>query len=434
MLTWILVFALVLCMLSGLLLRHAPFAHVVPRYRRKLLYTLYGVLTAAVFVICGLLLHYKGPQIILFLLQSAVPGYGLLLSVVNMILIPGYTKEHLLALGVTNTCHFLLLSVPDYITSLLQDTDALTQLITFVGIYLLLIGGVHWPFRKLLKSTIEPFLSLKVDKYGHTVFFAPIALYGAMTFVLLGTETTDKLLQVFSSLFSGGMIVLLCLGMISDTNRMKQQETMQKQLEGQKLHYAELEFRVEEARKNRHDFKHHIAAIHHYMDIDDKEGLRSYCSELMERTGNKEQIPYTGNAAADGVLYNCLQRAKPEKIAVRYSGTVHSRGIADVDLCTLLGNALDNAIAGCLTVETGRQIEMLSQSEPHVLSIVVRNTFDGKILQSENGILSRKRKNRKGVGLASMQAICKQYGGSMDYTWDENNFTVVFVLPLTEEA
>ena len=42
------------------------------------------------------------------------------------------------------------------------------------------------------------------------------------------------------------------------------------------------------------------------------EGLRGYCDDLELEEMGKVTIPYTGNAAADGVLYHygCIARAK----------------------------------------------------------------------------------------------------------------------------
>ena len=64
-----------------------------------------------------------------------------------------------------------------------------------------------------------------------------------------------------------------------------------------------------------------------------------------------------------------------------------------------------------------------------MLSILVTNTFDGVINKTADIIMSRKADNRTGVGLKSMTEICNRHGGSMDIAYDDNTFTVVFVLP-----
>ena len=59
-------------------------------------------------------------------------------------------------------------------------------------------------------------------------------------------------------------------------------------------------------------FRHQVAAIKGFLDKNDMEGLRGYCDDLELEEMGKVTIPYTGNAAADGVLYHygCIARAK----------------------------------------------------------------------------------------------------------------------------
>ncbi len=86
-----------------------------------------------------------------------------------------------------------------------------------------------------------------------------------------------------------------------------------------------------------------------------------------------------------------------------------------------------------MTIEDNRSIDVISHSEKTLLSVVVHNTFDGRVDSSEKGVFSRKKKDRIGVGLLSMQHICEKYGGTFDTNWEGNTFTLMFILPLSEE-
>jgi sensor histidine kinase regulating citrate/malate metabolism len=91
---------------------------------------------------------------------------------------------------------------------------------------------------------------------------------------------------------------------------------------------------------------------------------------------------------------------------------------------------MENAITACMTLEHDRFIKVVAQCEEHVLSIMVQNSFDGN-LKIKHGVLqSRKRISGPGIGLESMQMICKKYGGTMELQWDENTFTVLIILPI----
>lgn len=425
--------AITLCMCFGLRLRYAPFGGVVTPRQKRRLYIWYAALTTANVIILTAALYIWGIMAAFTYLRFGVILYSTVLMIVNVLVIRGRLREHLFVYGVVITCSYLLMSVPNYIITFFPAFGPTEYLYMVVGIY----GGIlllsFWPMRWLLRETVTPFLQLDSSEYWNTIWFIPIAFFGTKIFSLGGEHDSGGISQLFSSMLYIAVIILMCMSITAAHKRMQERQLMEEQLADQKLHYAELKARVEEARRTKHDFKHHVAAIRHYMDIDDKEGLRHFCDALVGRSGKEGRLPYTGNVAADGVLYHYMQRAEQEQIDFRYSGTIHSHGIADTDLCALLGNALDNALTACLTIPQGRSITVICQSEKQLLSLVVRNTFDGKIEQSGQELLSRKRGNSNGIGISSMRSICQRYGGSMDLRWDDHDFTVMFILPLQME-
>jgi sensor histidine kinase regulating citrate/malate metabolism len=103
-------------------------------------------------------------------------------------------------------------------------------------------------------------------------------------------------------------------------------------------------------------------------------------------------------------------------------------GIVEMDLCVLLGNALDNAFTGCLTITENRNVTLIAQTEKETLSFVIKNTFDGEIKTKDKIILSRKRENSEGIGLKSMEAICEKYKGTMEIKYDEEHFVILIIL------
>ena len=422
---------LTVCVLTGALLRFAPFKTVITRRQKRVLGICYGVLTAANLMVLFVILLRWSAQGAFMYLRFGMLVYAALMTLVNILVMRGKTREHLFVFGVVITCNYLLMSVPNYLITFLPKSSHTVYLAVVLTTYSALLFATYWPLRKLLCSTVEPFLQLEVGGYWNTIWFIPIALFGTRFLYAGGEHNSGSVLQLISSGLSGAIIILMCLNISADHVHMSHRKSLEQQLENQKLHYAELQARVEDARKTRHDLKHHMAAILHMVEQDDKEGVRTYCGELVDRVQGRERIPYTGNTAADGVLYHYIQRAAEENIDLQYIGAIRSHGIADMDLCVLLGNALDNALAGCLTLPQGRSIQVIGQSEEKLLSVMVRNTFDGKVEQSKEGLLSRKRDRGHGVGLQSMQAVCERYGGSLETVWDDTTFTVLFVLPLT---
>lgn len=104
---------------------------------------------------------------------------------------------------------------------------------------------------------------------------------------------------------------------------------------------------------------------------------------------------------------------------------------AELDLAALLGNLMENAIDGCLTVPEGRRYFSLT-AEVHRgsrLYIVSTNSFDGKVKSGKHGYLSTKHSGA-GTGLTSIAAVADKYGGSMRAQNSEREFFVDAVLKI----
>lgn len=120
-------------------------------------------------------------------------------------------------------------------------------------------------------------------------------------------------------------------------------------------------------------------------------------------------------------------------IAFDISGSVGKLGTRNSSICVILGNALDNAVAGCLTLDTNRQIKIVMCKDDAEQSILVTNNFDGFVKTDSDGdILSRKRDNSPGIGLYSMKELCEQNGVIIDVRYEGNNFNVLFIFPIQE--
>lgn len=419
-----------LCAFFGLMLQYVPFFPVFTSGQKRILKISYAALIAVNIVISALAVFFGGVMAAFTYLRFGMIGFTGAVLIVNLLVSREKAREHFFVFGVVLSCNYLLLSIPNYVITFFPQGNEVMYLFVVLILYIAILLLSHWPMRMLLCHTVTPFLELDSGNYWNTIWFMPIVIFCTKFLALGGEHNEGSIMQLAGNLLYIFVIILICLSVAGGHKRMREREVMEKQLAGQEIHYAELKVRVEDARRTKHDYKHHIAAIRHFIDTDDKEGLRQYCDDLSERSDVRVTIPYSGNTAADGILYSYMQRAQKKDIRFEYSGTIRSDGIANVDLCVLLGNALDNALTGCLTLTDDRRISVMARSEEQVLSLMIQNTFDGLVSQKNDVILSRKRDQRPGVGLSSMKEVCDRYGGTLTTQWDDRVFTVMLVLPL----
>ena len=285
-------------------------------------------------------------------------------------------------------------------------------------------------FQEAYIHTVKPFLGIESENYWNTVWFIPIALFLSGILSHGPEEYTATFLQVISRILIGIAALFICHNIAMDYRRIQEKNQMNQQIEMQKKYYQALTTAVETEREVRHNFKHQLAVIKRFQETGNSAELKEYCDSLELNLADITEIPYTGNAAADGVLYHYACVAKERRISFTVCCKLNGLPIADADLCCILGNALDNAVTACEKYDRKRYISIAAQRENKLLLLTIDNSFDGVLLQKEGKILSKKRKDEEGIGIRYMKQICEKYGGTSRFQADGSRFEASFMLPL----
>lgn len=144
----------------------------------------------------------------------------------------------------------------------------------------------------------------------------------------------------------------------------------------------------------------------------------------------QEPVIETGHIVIDGLINSKLHFTLANSIEVlsdiRVPKDIH---IESIDLAVLLGNLLDNAIEGCLTVESNRMIELKLVFEGNHLKVRIANTFDGIVNKQGQHLLTRKEDaSIHGFGLKSVKRIVEKYHGFQRINSTQETFTVSIIL------
>jgi sensor histidine kinase regulating citrate/malate metabolism len=104
-----------------------------------------------------------------------------------------------------------------------------------------------------------------------------------------------------------------------------------------------------------------------------------------------------------------------------------------MDISTLFGNALDNAIESVrkLPQEEKRLIHVAVARQKDFLRIRVENYYEGNLV-FENGLPATTKEDKEyhGYGLKSIRSTVKKYGGSITIDTNENWFELRILIPL----
>ena len=184
-------------------------------------------------------------------------------------------------------------------------------------------------------------------------------------------------------------------------------------------------------RQLHHDIKNHLLGIQSLSG--DNEKLEQYISDLLERTKYYEVLTDTGNAMIDGLLSEKMRKAEEEGIDLSVAVDLRSvEGISDMDLCTIFGNALDNAIEASVKVPDKelRSIMVRGLKRGNDLVLSVQNYYEGKLREGTAGLLSSKSEPGHGIGLSSIRRAAENNGGIMTTSTDEyHNFILTVLIP-----
>lgn len=425
---FLLCFFCTLSRVPGIFLRYIPFRKVISKKQKHWLWSIY---------LCALLVHgmlfgflWNKNLMTNAFYRSSYFWFGILMALVNILVDHKRIREHLFTGGLNMGMVIMTVSVATYLEYQYLQADGIWCYITNAWLTCVICLIAYPLFQMLITHTVTPFLLMEgKNNYWTRIWSIPCLIYLACytSFPVDFSAVSLKLVTIFVLLNFAALMI--CYSISDDYQRILERELMNQQLNRQKEYYAELSRRVEEARKVRHDFKNHIMVIRNFVKQEDKEGLLRYCEDMEVPGVQNTTIPHTGNAAADGVFYHYMGLAQERGISFHITGIFGKLSIADIDLCVLLGNALDNAVSACCTIpQEKRYINLAISLDGDVLAIMIRNSFDG-IIEKEDGVmLSRKREHEAGIGLKSMKDICKKYHGSLQILYEEQEFSCMMLL------
>ena len=149
-----------------------------------------------------------------------------------------------------------------------------------------------------------------------------------------------------------------------------------------------------------------------------------------------ESYQHTGNEYLDIVLRDKAKAAREKGIDFTAVTPFADGGfLAPLDISTLFGNALDNAIESVRKIADPdkRLIHVSVQRQKGFLRIRIENCFEGKI-RFENGmpVTSKKDSAFHGYGTKSIRRIAESYGGSMTIHTEGDWFELRVLIPLSK--
>lgn len=317
--------------------------------------------------------------------------------------------------------------------------DIITRIILILGMALFI--------DKKLKRSIRGFgyyVENELDSFSVTVMI--ISIMFGIGFIMnpnIRDLTPFRLMQILTNFFLTGSLQLLVFRLYLHIGKERE---YQKENQLMKLNHRLLERQmeileesVESGKRIRHDVRHHNAVIAEYARSGENEELLRYLNEYKEETEGAVVQAVCANSAVNNLILAYTRKAKRENIDVVLDVELERNpGIPNIDLITILANAYENAIYGCMEAKKCSDhrkcfIHLMIRKKKNKLVISCKNTCKPQT-EIKNGL--PKPEETGGIGVLSIVKTAESYGGEYDFENDNGVFVfrLIMNIPRKEES
>lgn len=250
----------------------------------------------------------------------------------------------------------------------------------------------------------------------------------------LQVSSSEDLFQIRSVAYLGGLgISAMFHSQLLEMERRINAEKLQAITRLQYNNYKINESNIALVNQKYHDLKHQI---HWLRDNTHSEEKRKALDAMEEEIQVYELRVNTDNKVLDAILTAAAQSAWEQKIQLHcFVDGKAVEFMSSIDISTLFGNALDNAIEAVRQVEdpNGRIIDVIVSRKNNFTSICVRNPYVGN-LKMHNGfpLTTKSNTDDHGFGVRSIQSIVAKYDGSVSVHHDGGIFELRILFSSTE--
>lgn len=281
--------------------------------------------------------------------------------------------------------------------------------------------------------------SFKLSRDFWLVFLLLFCSYLAVTFQLFRIsyeiETAAYNIEILVS--SIGLFICIAFSLFlyerqtSQSAAIREQEQYEQQLKYQLKHLDDLLAKQNELRKFKHDIDNQMEGLRGYLQAGDSRGGLHHLDAITDRLKTITPAFDTGNPALDATL--SAKKTLAEEQGIHFTTRLNleeNLPIAPEDICTIFGNALDNAIEACLRLDDSQQ-KSIDVSLVQLDAVLLCKIINTAPEQTESDFsTSKKDKENHGFGIANLTESLAKYNSTPEIEWKEGRFSLSFILPM----
>lgn len=316
----------------------------------------------------------------------------------------------------------------------LNDGNTPIYYLAYLYVPVHLVSALFVVLERKILMNIKDALSPKMAGGITLVLFGCIVLF---LLISMNLDAFDGIYKIAVALVSLLIVAVVFLGLKffagSVMTRMtKQQDEMQlRELQARYQYYDDRLKDEERVRAIYHDMKNHLLVLESKQNTEE---TRRMAQELRSQIVDYENYVHTGNEFLDIIIKDKAKKAREKRIdfsvAIDFSGVDF---IEPLDISTLFGNGIDNAIEACEKLRSEDRVILVKAGRvQNFVSILIENNC-AQEAPSKGSRTTKADTLLHGFGLSNMQKAAEKYGGACTTNQADGRFTLKILIPVKNE-
>lgn len=316
------------------------------------------------------------------------------------------------------------------------------DLYRFVGVVVIQIVLFYLTRFMIKRTKKDSTYSLKWNEWFVLLIIPVISIF-TMSFVSLIIINIEEqlspmqhifsILSILGILMTNSLVYVLYVNMQKDHAKQLEYSILQQAFKSQEKSVEETKILYQSVRSIRHDLKQHFQValtMLHSGKIDEAvDYMEKYNDTVLDGISNKV---FCDNDVVNYIINSKSKICSDRHIKIYIYIANEIPEFSDLDLCVLLGNALDNAIEG-VPVDGNNEIYLELRNVDNFFMISVKNTITNSVLEYNTNLISTKNeKEVHGLGILSMKEVVQKYNGSIEFYESDNKFCCDMLLDIPD--